>query len=357
MDFSNAKPANQINFSTFLTYIEPYVRPLTEEDVAFLKERGDRAEPYIIPPRGPLPYKEVWTKEDGLNVHDYSNRQPINEPRGSIEDMNDSVAESEDVSTGPVMARLLSLWQHDTSANPSNNNTTETNGDISMVNGETTAGAGEVDESSQNPPNPTGTDDAAKPAFVELTANPTYKPSTTAPRDYTSLESRALAELRYMGLLTPDETPSYDGFYDDPVAARLRYLQTELRRVSLENGARKARVLELTEERMAMQEYNTIADDLDTQINTAYLKRNRTMSKPKKGAAKARPGVAVQATARSVVGEGVRMLMERRKEWRELIGPVVDFGHKGIPGETVFEKQAMERYVKTEGEVGDAEGE
>ena len=38
-DFSNAKPTNQVNANTFASYIEPYLRPLTEEDMAFLKER------------------------------------------------------------------------------------------------------------------------------------------------------------------------------------------------------------------------------------------------------------------------------------------------------------------------------
>jgi hypothetical protein len=38
-DFSNAKPTNQVSANTFATHIEPYVRPLTEEDIAFLKEK------------------------------------------------------------------------------------------------------------------------------------------------------------------------------------------------------------------------------------------------------------------------------------------------------------------------------
>ena len=38
-DFSNAKPANQVNANTFLSHVDPYLRPLTEEDMAFLKER------------------------------------------------------------------------------------------------------------------------------------------------------------------------------------------------------------------------------------------------------------------------------------------------------------------------------
>lgn len=38
-DFSNAKPTNQVHANTFNTYLEPYFRPLTEEDLAFLRER------------------------------------------------------------------------------------------------------------------------------------------------------------------------------------------------------------------------------------------------------------------------------------------------------------------------------
>ena len=42
-DFSNAKPSNQVNFHTFVGYIDPYTRLLTEEDIAFLRERVSNA--------------------------------------------------------------------------------------------------------------------------------------------------------------------------------------------------------------------------------------------------------------------------------------------------------------------------
>lgn len=38
-DFSNAKPSNQVNAQTFANFVEPYLRPLTQEDLAFLQER------------------------------------------------------------------------------------------------------------------------------------------------------------------------------------------------------------------------------------------------------------------------------------------------------------------------------
>lgn len=355
MDFSSAKPSNQVAFSTFITYIEPYVRPLTEEDVAFLKERGDRVEPFLMPVRGPMPYREVWAREDGMNPRDpMSDHLPQNEPRGSIEDMNDEVATTEEVSSGPLLARLLSIFRPEPSTQKKDDkDDAETNGDISMVNGEITAadletGPGASNEDSESVKPPT--------YFPDLSSNNAAKPPLPTSRSFATLEQRMLQELKYHGLLTPEATPDYDGHFDDEVAARLRYLQSELRTVMTENGARKSRVLELTEERMAMQEYATIKDDLDNQINAAYTKRNRTMGKPKKGAAKQRPGQAQGlAISRASISEGVRMLMDRRVQWRDLIGPVVEYGHKGIPKDTVFDKPAMERLIKAEGEVGDAE--
>lgn len=351
MDFSIAKPTNQINFSTFQAYVEPYIRPLTEEDVAFLKERGDRVTPYLIPPRGAMPYTEVWAKEDGVSHHDFNLRLPSNEPRGNIEDMNDDVAETAQISAGPLISRLMSGFRHD----PHVTKDEQPNGDVSTTNGDSAAGGQENEQSINNDE----TDAVA--SFKPATYFPDqYKIPPNAGRDFAPIEQRTLQELRYCGFITPETTPDYDSHFDDEVAARLRYLQSELQRVSRENAARKARVLELTEERMAMQEYSTIADDLDTQINTAYLKRNRTMSKPKKGAGKGRPGGAGTggvAVSRNLVSEGVKMLMDRRKEWRELIGPVVDFGQQRIPKESVFDKENMARLEKVEAEAGDEEAE
>ena len=352
-DFSNAKPTNQVAFATFQTYVEPYVRHLTEEDVAFLKERGDRVEPFVMPPRGPMHYREVWAREDGHNPRDsLHDHLPLNEPRGSIEDMNDDVAATEEVSSGPLLSRLLAAFRHE--ANGSGGESGDANGDTTMTNGETTAG-------DQDPSANTHGDegDAFQPAtYCPELGNAASRPASTSNRSFASLEQRMLQELRYHGLLTPEATPDYDGHFDDEVAARLRYLQSELRIVAAENGARKTRVLELTEERMAMQEYNTIADDLDNQINAAYTKRNRTMSKPKKGVNKARPGqgnAAGVAISRNTVSEGVKILMDKRLQWKDLIGPVVDYGQKGIPKETVFDRPTMDRLMKAEGEAGEVE--
>lgn len=362
MDFSNAKPANQVNYSTFQTYLEPYIRPFSEEDVAFLKERGDRVTPYIIPQRGTRTYKEVWAAEDGLTGTEAPRKEEVdpNAARGGMEDMTDEVAETDEISMGPVMNRLLSIIRPQPNAT-SNNRSTEdgapdAQGDTTMSNTDNTdsqpldalPGAAAIEE--QRP----------------ITALPpdAPRPTNLPPPDFDSFEARAIQELKYIGFLAPTDTPDFSQHLDDEVAARLRTLQAELRTVAARNNARKARILELTEERMAMQEYANIADDLDNQVNAAYLKRNRSLAKPsnKKGSShnqrSGQKGVAVGGRG---VSEGVKALMQKRKDWIEMVGPVVGFGRPAIPGdeETVFDEENMRRLERAEkeAEAGDVDGE
>ncbi|KAK4542784.1 hypothetical protein LTR36_006160 [Oleoguttula mirabilis] len=401
-DFSNAKPPTQVNFTTFQGYVEPYIRAFTEEDVAFLKERGDRVTPYIIPQRGPKGHKDIWAAEDGLTGIEPPAKLESNpnEARGSMEDMDDNAAETDEISMGPVMNRLLSLTRpapNGAVKKQEDEQPPETNGDIPMSNG---------DDNTLEPTQPGAEDQQQqhnKPATYLPADAP--RPTSLSQLDYESLEQRAIQELRHIGFLpagsttdtnaptsmastaTPAEDFSahFEAHNDDEVAARLRTLQHELRRVSRLNNVRKARVLELTEERMAMQEYANIADDLDNQVNAAYLKRNRSLAKPtKKSAAAANSnsngnGTASRAGGRGVatnasaggrgVSDGVRALMQKRRDWVEMVGPVVGFGRPGIvgEGETVFEEGGgvmrrlergeREREAEVEMEMGEGEGE
>jgi transcriptional adapter 3 len=355
-DFSNAKPANQVNFSTFQTYVEPYIRHYTEEDVAFLKERGDRFTPYLIPQRGAKGYKQMWADEDGpTGIEPPAKTQPNpTEARGSMDEMDDTTAETDEISMGPVMNRLLSVVRPAPNGNVKKEpDETDANGDTSMVNGDDNT---QPDISTQP-----GAPEEHKPATCLPPDAP--RPTNLPNLDYDAMEQRAIQELRFMGFLGPSEVPDYSAHNDDEVAQRLRTLQVELRRVSRINNARKARVLELTEERMAMQEYSNIADDLDNQVNAAYLKRNRSLAKPnKKGSSGGganrgvgQKGVAVGAAgggARSVP-DGTRALMQKRRDWVDMVGPVVDYGRPHIPGddETIFDDESMRRLERAEREA------
>jgi transcriptional adapter 3 len=354
-DFSNAKPATQVNAGVFANYVEPYIRPLTEEDVAFLKERGDRTAPFILPRRGNRHYKEIWAEEDGAMHIDSSDSRPLSHiPRGAAEDITDDTLETDQVSAGPLLSRLLATLRPEGRGNQHNSH------DSNGLNGD----AMDIDDGASLPEPPSN----ALPAASQLPdfAFSNWKPTPSLARaDYAGMEDRVLLELKHYGLVSEAdaESAAYDSHFDDEVAQRLRFLQEELRRQSVVNGARKLRLLELTQERIAQQEYNTIADDLDNQLNAAYLKRNRNIGKGKKQNKRpggAGGGVSAQANAglsRPGVGEPIRTLMERRQDWISTIGPVVNFGKTGLPAETVFEEGKMAELESREVEIWNTEAE
>ncbi|CAF3447888.1 hypothetical protein SNK03_000856 [Fusarium graminearum] len=330
-DFSNAKPNSQINFSTFSTYVEPFFRPFSEEDLAFLRERGDRVTPFVMPKRGKRHYTEIWAEEDGAMSIDTPqqgrDKLPQNQPRGSIDNMDDDVGETDKLSVGPWLTRLMQTLRPEARAQsvddkPATNGTT--NGDISMsMNGDADVDdkpASSDDKSNQQPA-----------AFMSESSTEAWKKASHPKLEYSQVDERIKQELRHIGFLPLEGFEAeYDGHYDDEVAARLRLLQNRLKDQMLINGARKSRLTDLVRERMAYQEYQTILEDLDSQVQAAYLKRTRTMGKSKKTK---RPGGAgggshfvggAAGTARPGIGDVTKTLMERRKRWIDTIGSVFD---------------------------------
>lgn len=115
------------------------------------------------------------------------------------------------------------------------------------------------------------------------TLNPSTTPVTNPSIGHPPPDDRIKLELRHLGFLGVDDEPTFDGHHDDDISVRLRLLQAELKKVMITNGARKARLLDIARERLAYQEYSTIHEDLDSQVQQAYLKRTRTLGKSKKG--------------------------------------------------------------------------
>ena len=363
-DFSNTKPTNQISFSTFSTYMEPYFRPFSEEDLAFLRDRGDRVAPFTMPKRGKKHYTEIWAEEDGAMSVDSPQagreRHAPNQSRGSIDFMSDDVGETDKLSVGPLLSRLLSIMRPEARASPAEDRTNGVNGDTHMsmdLNGD-------------------GADDAADDKANTLSAATNMPESSTEawkkashPKlDYGQVDERIKQELRHIGFLPADGNfeAEYDGHFDDEVSARLRLLQQRLREQMVVNGARKARLMELVKERMAHQEYQTILEDLDTQVQGAYLKRTRTMGKSKKskrpGGAGGGSNVAGAAnTARPGIGDLTKTLMERRKKWISTIGSIFDDEGMGKvpstedPESSIFKADKMAGLVRREKDQWDEE--
>lgn len=365
-DFTIAKPTSQINFSTFSTYIDPYFRPFSEEDLAFLRERGDRVTPFVMPKRGKRHYTEVWAEEDGAMSVDSPQqgreKLPPNQPRGNIDNMSDTIGESDALSIGPLASRLLQLLRPENRSQGSDdkqNTNGVTNGDTSMN--------GDVNGDEQN-----GVEDKASPqppaTFMTESGTEAWKKATHPKLEYAQVDERLKQELRHIGFLPQEGFESeYDGHYDDEVAGRLRLLQSRLKEQMLINGARKARLTDVVRERMAHQEYQTILEDLDSQVNAAYLKRTRTMGKSKKNK---RPGGAgggshfvggAAGTARPGIGDQTKTLMERRKRWIDTIGSVFDDENLGKvprvqdPESSIFKPGGMAELIKKEKEQWDEE--
>lgn len=338
-DFSRQKPANQVTLNAFNTMIEPYFRPFTEEDEAFLRERvrhsqttsvisltnpqGDRVTPFIMPPLGRR-YKEVWAEQDGQTFASPAPQlPPPNEPRGNPEAINDSILETEDISTGPLLSRVLAaMVAEEQAAEVRDGNGALSNGDSPAEN--LTASA------STNIP--------------LMSLDPSLKLPANVKTDYSQLESRLVSELKHLGMLPPTAPdPNWKERADDEVSARLRLLQAQLHKTAVLTGARKARLQELLQPQLAYQEYITIHEDLDKQVEQAYSKRTRNIKAKKKklpphlnGAAAAAAAAAAQAAKNAGIGDVAKSLMEKRAKWHNNIGPVFDEDLTRLPKESIF---------------------
>ncbi|KAK6522758.1 Transcriptional regulator [Arthrobotrys megalospora] len=347
-DFSRAKPNSQIAMNTFASYIEPYFRLYTEEDLAFLRERGDRISPYLIPPLG-RPYKDVWSEEDGSPYEPTSTGQE-HIALGKPDDLRDDILAKNTVSLGPLLSRVMSgLVVEDLDEPTVAGGAGLTNGasgglDVIMENAESTSGMNGMT-------NGTGGDEprgaTLRPVAATslnlpegIVSSKDWKISVNRP-EFSSLEERIRQEMIYMGMVGPSDTFHFADKQDDEVSARLRELQAELRTISIRNGARKTRLAELLGEQLAYQEYATILDDLDKQVDQAYLKRTRGMKAKKKKPFGAHHNANAAQTARPGIGDMAKTLMERRRKWKDTVGPVFDKDVTRIPDKTIFDEDIM----------------
>ncbi len=289
------------------------------------------------------------------------------------------------ISGGPLANRLLSLLRFEHRTSPTENGSTNptTNGagpsDTNLFGNDPSMDLdsltnGHLDPTEPKPPPPA----SAVADHYAPKPNSSSSNGTSTGTGHPPADDRIKLELRHLGLLGVDEEPDFDGHHDDDISVRLRLLQSELKKVMITNGARKARLLDIARERLAYQEYSTIHEDLDGQVQQAYLKRTRTLGKSKKGqhhsgggggggggAGRPRPNAANGATAAGPatglarqrdIGESARMLMDRRKRWEGCIGPVFEGMRQGVPrgveagGVTLWDERGMEKYGKAERE-------
>lgn len=361
-DLSVNRPSNQIAFSSFQNYVEPFFRDYTEDDLTFLRQKAilnphlpknfdDKEETFHIPRLGPL-YTEVWREEDRtlaggkteisaayMNDINHAAQKKTNlrmrqlsAPRGSSEDIDhDALEEDDKVSCGPLISRLLSALVGETSFLKNREEEAALNGVPIGVDGDDST---PVEGSSSALPGEDGHRET--------------NPST----DYQTLDERLKRELNYIGVyMNVRQTLNDPGFdqdwaedkEDDEICHEMRHLQRELKEVQRRNGKRKRVLIPVVEEQIAWQEYMSILEDLDKQVEQHYRRRiNVTPKKSKKGRNSHHKDVKFETNGKEdshlITSASFQSLLEKRAKWIEKVGPLFKSQKemRQMPDESVF---------------------
>lgn len=364
MDFSKTKvPQNQVQFTTYQTYIESYFRPFSNEDITFANEDfvippgfeknyDPLVTPYLIPKLGDF-YVDVWGEEDVALGSKLSSpatvRPPIESfrPKGDFEEINDEKLLTEDVSCGPLSNRLLSaiMSVHECKSNEGDDDKEESESDIIKK-----------EESSL------GEDIFSREPASKLDSPDTYK-TIAENNDFYSMEERLKRELKYIGIFmnlpsTSGEKPRKGNVVDsedwilnredDEICFEIRSLQEELKGAVVRNRRRKKALLPILKEHLAYQEYCTIAEDLDKQVDQAYIKRLKAKSKKKKTITEPTSTPQQQAA-----NSGLKSLLDKRNRWITNIGKVFKAPEvmKRIASKSIFTEETQSDDEDAEGEV------
>ena len=393
MDLSCAKPANQIQYSTFLSYIDNFFKGLTDDDIKFLKAKyilpanlemeksyDPEVTPFVIPKLGPL-YTRTWMKADAnKNLGNTSPPHVTNDASSVVAkkggtDIKDSSLETEDISCGPLLSRLMSAIFRDEGNDLARQITaeqstsgTEIFGATPTIQSETNTPVTdnlEIENKEQTPLHSVAETPIAD--IEEITKFSIGGTTSTLKMDqgwkinninldYPTLEERLKRELKYVGIymnMPKDENnpngvtePDWvTGREDDEVSAELRELQSSLKQATARNQKRKETLIPLVERQLAWLEYSSILEDLDKQVDQAYIKRIRVPKKRKKHHGNSvNAGTASQIAQQKAANSSLKALLDKRQRWITKIGPL--FGPseimKRIPKKSVFSNLEQE---------------
>ncbi|KAL0577662.1 Transcriptional regulator [Marasmius crinis-equi] len=277
-DFSKLKAPAQILVNTFYASVEPWIRPIKEEDVGLLEWEGDVVEPFVMPKLGRW-YESVWEDLDNgvpaqppeakgnknWDPHNTSFAAPI--PQWDPSTLKDEDLQNERRGHGPLTERLISALMPIEGAMAS------------------WKGVKAAEDAMEGRPGGSGAAASKRERVVSVD----------------DLETRIRDTMRAYGLLgprapnvttgaeeplvpmDPNGMPDYSEKVDDPIATALRHAQAELRTVSATNRARKLRLAAIARDRLGYQEYLDGRDALDKNINICYAKLQKRDSGTSKG--------------------------------------------------------------------------
>lgn len=293
----------QVTYLAFQAYVDGWFKSLTEEDVAWLGRQEDDAEPFQIPEIG-RHYKEVWEEEDanggsGASLYGAPDLTGINASRNGalhkpkparvgpfdprqLADEHAFGTSAMEAKGGPLTERVLSLvlptaptHGHSSDGQQQTNGSGEQQQQQPLVNG-SASGSSAAPTTANGPP-----------SHSEVPAFSLPPPHTQNMAQY---EERLKAELRFLDILGADEEVDWSNRQDDEISATLRKVQVLLGKQTKINTARKTRLKELAEGRLAYQDYLSCLTNVEKVIEQGWYKRQSLLKKfvsKKKGSAKA----------------------------------------------------------------------
>lgn len=369
-DFSKAKPPNsQVAATTYYSFIEPYLRPIKEEDIGFLEYTHDEVEPFIMPKLG-RHYSEVWEEEDiaqygfplpgtaavrsGITLPGSNSTAPL--PKWEPSQLSETDVVTEERGHGPLTERLVSAM-------------------IPLQNATEWKGVKAAEEAMEGRPGTNGA--AAQAARDKMNVYDLEERVKNVMRFHKLLDnivSSIRRSIAYMRSTLTHSQPDFSEAVDDPIATALRHAQAELRQVVATNKIRRARLVTIARDRLAYQEYIELRESLDKNTNHQYnklqKKENPKSHKKKKkpetnGTTLAPNGTVIPAPSPAALGllqdddlnlsvpEQLKHLVQTRRQWVDKIGAVFEEKERenpgriwGMPKSSIFE--GIEEEVKQE---------
>ncbi|KAL7416223.1 histone acetyltransferases subunit 3-domain-containing protein [Mrakia frigida] len=396
-DFSNVKPPpNQVLFGTFWQGIEPYVRQIGEEDLAFLKGYKDEdTEPYVLPPLG-KPYQQVWEEEDRLlslglplpvvsstvttrpsasssssattnKVLDYP-RMSRKEYEYDSKDLKEEDLVVEDKGAGPLTERVVSALlaareEADAPIGFGPGTTVREGGgegmEVDGVRAGAGAGAGAGGEGGEGEGE--GWGGPLDPGPERLGMG--------------EMEARMRKELQAVGLLGEEEV-DWSQRADDEISTSLRQTQRLLASQVALNSSRRTTLLSIAQDRLAYAEYLQCLEGLDRIIDSGWHKRQRLLQRQQKRKENTKPGGLGGLTGarerekeerekeqNRKIGEALKVAIGRRKKFVEFVGGVFKRAEEeerqgrfwGLPGRSVYEEEEEQAKASGSGTVAEDE--
>ncbi|KAG4103224.1 hypothetical protein H8356DRAFT_1647483 [Neocallimastix lanati (nom. inval.)] len=238
-DYSKVKPQNQIPITTFFSYCDQFLRPMTEDDIKFLQNTEDITPYMVIPPLGKHYLGSFSGNDNDLYKKKITNTNLTSEPA----DFNSTVKqEGEDSEFTPLVDRIFGCLIEEEIV------------DINTLVSETP--------------------DKDEP-FIKDFGKIWPKP------DIPIIEDRIKQELFDLGIID-DEKIDWNAQEDNEICSKIRELEQELREQVSINEKRKKKLLKISQDWIAYQQFNEVLEDQEKQIESVYNKRLKLSKKKKR---------------------------------------------------------------------------